>query len=142
MPYPPNVSRRDKIRAGIIEPHSHECNFVATEKNITYEDNAFYVLFHCDYREGEWGEEYSCDEKIHVRYEISHMYFPEESRANGVEFNQDTKKGCEITHPIARWVVNAYLQDEHSDINVRPDRHDGHVEITYDGIVLRFEPVE
>lgn len=139
MPYPPNVSRRDKVRAGIIEPHSHDCHFVP-EEEIIYEDNAFHGFFCCDYAEGEYGEGYSCDEKIHVRYEVSHLCFPEKPRVEPIELEENDSYP-KITHPLAKWVLNAYLQGEHSDIDVRPDRHDGHVEITYDGVVLRFEAV-
>lgn len=81
--YPPGMGRRDKIRAGIIQPHSHECRFPPDDPDGPwFEEHTASFSIQCEYVEGEYGEGWNCEEEKSYTMELSWLEHLREGAAN------------------------------------------------------------
>lgn len=70
--YPPGMSKRDFVRAGIDQPHAHEHEWEVDERSPEIEDAAAIIFEYCMYSEGAHGEGWSCDrQRTHRLEEVS-----------------------------------------------------------------------
>ena len=74
MPYPPGMTSRDFVKAGIDTPHDHECEFEhARGENPIFEDGAAIFIESCHYAEGRWGEGWECEEMRSLRCDVERV---------------------------------------------------------------------
>lgn len=72
--YPPGMSGRDFVRAGIDQPHHHEHEWVPCEgENPVFEDGAAIFLEECLYAEGEYGQGWECEEGRQGRCDVERV---------------------------------------------------------------------
>ena len=139
MGYPPGMTKRDFVRAGIDQPHSHEHEWVENRgvDNPIIEDGAAIFFQECNYAEGRYGEGYSCTETNSYRFEYDRLVTP---------------SGSEIDLPsIENWDdIDEKVQEklmeiesrprEDVEMNIHPDPDNGEVAISYEGYTLCYEP--
>jgi len=102
MPYPPGMSRRDKVRAGIIEENPHDCEFELSrdDSGVVFEDGALYVTAECLNRE--------CNETERFRYDIDHIV-----KVRG-------EKELELNRVSEFWLIRFMEETERLDDYVDP----------------------
>ena len=83
MPYPPGMSKRDFVKAGIDQPHNHEHEWRLDDmENPMFEDGAAIFHEYCDYVEGRWGEGWSCEESRTLRCDVERVVLLREGKPN------------------------------------------------------------
>lgn len=143
--YPPGMGRRDKIRAGIIEPHAHEHEWWPDEHNgPLIEDGAAIFTQVCEYSEGEFGEKWSCDETRTYRFEYSTLETPDGDKYDLPTINKwDEIDSDEIAEKVVRIEEqHCYVGpgDEETTMKVDPDPDCGFVSIEWNGYTLYYRP--
>lgn len=137
MPYPPGMSKRDFIRAGIDEgPHHHECEFYPEEGPIL-EDGAAIFIAECEYAD----RDYSCDETESFRFDYDRLILPdgEEIVVRDVSaWDYEYETGVVGSLVVA--IENEHFGTDGGIIeSIDPDPHDGQVVLkTKGGIQLVY----
>lgn len=81
--YPPGMSKRDFVRAGIDQPHHHEHEWEPDEEHYpVFEDGAAIFIEYCLYAEGRWGEGYACEEMRTNRCDVERIIKVREGEPN------------------------------------------------------------
>ena len=128
--YPPGMGYRDKVRAGIIEPHSHEHEFEPLDAEIILEDGAAILIQECIYAEGKYGQGYSCEEKKDYRFEADWIQFPDGERKPlpdpGEEIEDEALEHAFMKAEIGWRNSNGKFSD------VDPDPNSGFVSYTFE----------
>lgn len=141
--YPPGMSHQDFVRAGIIEPHHHECEFVPCEHGEfpIIEDGA--AIFHerCNYVEGQYGDGWECERERSYRFEYSSLESP-----TGTTWDLPTIgewDDHDLPEKRAKKVI-AIEERFHAGraevAVIDPDRDEGVVTLNYCDWKLHFEP--
>jgi len=141
--YPPGMSSRDFVRAGIDQPHHHEHEFVKDRSRVgpAFEDGAAIFYEKCRYVEGRHGQEYSCEETRSYRFEYHKLILP-----NGHEVELPSIEGWdELTKEIQEIIVNVEEKTATHNLNelemkVDPDETHGEVSIEWNGTTLIYKP--
>lgn len=141
--YPPGMSKRDFVRAGIDQPHHHEHEWEHGDMdNPVIEDGA--AIFHqrCLYSEGRYGEGWECEETRTYRFDYSTIESPD-----GKEWElPDITNWDEAPEEVAKKVIiiekrfHGKGPSEKVEFDVDPDPDNGQVTITYKGWELHFRP--
>ena len=134
--YPPGMGYRDKVRAGIIEPHHHECEFRPIESDPIIEDDAAIFVTECNYVEGEYGQGWSCEETRSTRFELSWV----EKKKRGDEPNIRYHES-ELDH---FWLVaeDALIEVESDNgevVDLNPNPEGGYVRAESENWIAKFE---
>lgn len=138
--YPPGMSKRDFIRAGIDDPHNHECEFEPDDSrdDPIIEDGAAIFHFQCRYVEGRWGEGYSCEETKSYRFEYAELDLPNSDRVDLPDITGWDTVGDDVAERVIG-IEEAYYSGDLDDMYVNPDPDSGCVELVLDGYTLRYE---
>lgn len=141
--YPPGMSSRDFVRAGIDQPHSHEHEFLIDDSRVSpiFEDGA--AIFHeeCRYVEGRHGQGYSCEETRSYRFEYHKLILP-----NGHEVKLPSIEGWdELSDAVQEVIINIEEKTATHDLNelnmtVDPDKTHGEVTLEWNGSTLTYRP--
>lgn len=134
MPYPPGMGYRDKVRAGIIEPHHHECEFRPIETDPVIEDDAAIFITECSYVEGEYGQGFSCEETQSIRFDLAWVEKRRENRPN-IRYLES-----ELDHfwLVAEEALIEVESDAGEVTDVYPDPDGGHVRVESENWVAKF----
>jgi hypothetical protein len=142
--YPPGMSKRDFIRAGIDDPHHHEHEFRPMDSQVApiIEDGAAIFQEECRYVEGEYAEGWSCEETRTYRFEYSTLESP-----SGKEWElPDITNWEEVSPGIEKKVITIeerfhnHGPGDDVSLDVDPDPDAGKVTLTYKGWKLHFRP--
>jgi hypothetical protein len=137
--YPPGMSHRDFIRAGIIQPHRHEHEWgTATRDSPIIEDGAAIFNQQCEYVEGQYGQGYQCEETRSVRFEYGDIESPDDEYWQVPEITEWTGDGPDLPDDIAAKVVT--VEQEGKIIGVDPHPELGEVSLSHEGWTLTFRP--
>lgn len=127
--YPPGMSGRDFVRAGIVEPHHHEHEWVGSDPGLIIEDGAAIFSEECRYAEGRYGEGWQCEESRTYRFEERYVWI--EGEPNPL--------------PFIEWedaVMTVEIEDTKGELKVieaDPDPKKGHVLVQYGDIKILYE---
>lgn len=141
--YPPGMSSRDFVRAGIDDPHHHEHEFRGDDEraNPIFEDGAAVFFEECRYVEGRHGQGWSCEETRSYRFEYDHLVLP-----NGHEVELPSIEDWdEVNDAIASIVITieeAAWKNDPKEMNMKvdPDKTHGEVSIEWQGSTLVYRP--
>ena len=135
MPYPPGMGYRDKVRAGIIEPHHHECEFRPIETDPIIEDDAAIFIHECNYVEGEYGQGWSCEETRSTRFDLAWV-----EKKLGDEPNIRYLES-ELKHfwLVAEEALIEVESDNGEVVDLNPNPEKGYVRVESENWVARFE---
>jgi len=137
--YPPGMSGRDFVRAGIDQPHSHEHEWVENcgVDGPIIEDGAAVFFQECNYSEGRYGEKYQCQETNSYRFEMDRLVMP-----SGFEHSLPTIEDWDKIAPEVQDLIMEIESQPMDDVemNIHPDPDNGEVAISYDGYTLCYEP--
>lgn len=140
--YPPGMSKRDFVRAGIDQPHHHDCEFrPAQDDSLIIEDGAAIFFEECRYVEGEYGQGYSCEETRSYRFEYDTLEL-----LDGGEIDLPTIEEWDtVNDELAEVIIaieEAFLNgDSRAELSsIHPDPDSGEVAIDYLGYTLCYRP--
>lgn len=138
--YPPGMSGRDFVRAGIDQPHHHEHEWKPAEKEPIFEDGAAIFQEECRYVEGRYAEGFSCEETRTYRFDYDTL---ELDCGRHIDLPTIQNWGSliqEIENTVIA-IEQAALNEPHNvEMNIRPDRESGEVSIEYKGSTLVYRP--
>ena len=113
--YPPGMSKRDFVRAGIDQPHDHEHEFESDPVDWPIlEDNAAIFHEYCMYSEGRWGEGWSCEESRTTRCELRSISLVREGRPD-IEYLAETEDARNQFRHIESVFETVLMSLEHND---------------------------
>lgn len=139
--YPPGMSGRDFVKAGIDQPHHHEHEWESDRgENPIIENGAAIFSEHCRYVEGQWGEGWKCEKTRRYRFEYSTLEGP-----NGGEVELPTGHDLDEAEDWVVLTVEAieekfYEGDDDVEIHVDDDKKHGIVSLEYEGWSVNFRP--
>jgi hypothetical protein len=132
--YPPGMSKRDFVRAGIDQPHHHEHEWFPDEEGPYLEDKAAVFIERCRYAEGEYGQGWSCEEERTYRFEEVHLRRLRDEKPP-VTYT-DIDRAMQLAR-LEAGLIGVYQEGEIIDIDPDPDV--GHLVVEHDGWQVRFE---
>jgi len=141
--YPPGMSKRDFVRAGIDDPHNHECEFLMDDDraNPIIEEGA--AIFHteCRYVEGEYGQGYSCEETRSYRFEYDVLELLGGGEIQLPTINEWEKVNDELAEVVVAIEEAWHNGDSRVELSsIDPDPKHGEVAIDYLGYTLCYRP--
>jgi hypothetical protein len=142
--YPPGMSKRDFVRAGIDQPHAHEHEFTSEGMDgPIIEDGAAIFREECWYAEGEYGQGWECEESRTYRFEYSTLESPDGEVVELptiAEWPSDMPDGRDGKVVEIEEAFHTHGPGDLVSFDVDPDRDGGVVTLEYKGWKLRFEP--
>lgn len=147
--YPPGMSKRDFIRAGIDQPHHHEHEWEPNESDYPlFEDGAAVFSESCRYAEGRWGEGWACEETRWLRCDVERIIKVREGEPNIAYLASEENPG-ENWGYIERIYEDALVgieiesarfeELEILDIDPPNDYGDGFVRVRYGDYIVEYQ---
>jgi len=139
--YPPGMSKRDFIRAGIDNPHDHEHEWRHGDiDNPVIEDGA--AIFHqqCRYVEGQYGEGWECEETRTYRFEYSTLESPDGEKTELHDITEWEENDDDIAEKVVSIEEAFHNFPDEVSFDVDPNSDCGQVTLTYKGWELHFRP--
>jgi hypothetical protein len=143
--YPPGMSSRDFVRAGIDQPHHHEHEFFSDNTDPIFEDGAAVFSESCNYAEGQYGQGYQCEETRWIRCELNRVVKIQNDAPN-IDYLASEESPSMDRH-IERVMEEAIVSLETGDdcsMNIEKsdppnDRGDGYVRVRITDYILIYE---
>lgn len=139
--YPPGMSKRDFVRAGIDQPHDHEHEWENNNDEWPLlEDGAAIFREKCNYAEGRYGEGWECEETRTYRFEYHSLKLDTERLIYLPDISDFDCLLKEIRDLIIEIETAAINHEDEAEILFTACRDSGEVEIRYKDYILRYEP--
>jgi len=138
--YPPGMTSRDFVRAGIDDPHHHEHEFMPMDSHgPLIEDGAAVFIEECRYGEGEFG--WQCEEQRSYRFEYDCLELLDGGEIDLPSIDEWDTVDDELQEVIIA-IEEAFLDgDSKADLSsIHPNPDSGEVAIDYLGYTLVFRP--
>lgn len=139
--YPPGMTSRDFVKAGIDQPNHHDCEFRQVRgHNPIIEDGAAIFIRECTYAEGRYGEGWKCEETDDYRFEydvLETLGGKEIDISPIYEWDEVDEKLKEVVVTIEEAWNN---DDPRVEISIHPDKEHGEVTLSFLGYTLNFRP--
>jgi hypothetical protein len=138
--YPPGMSKRDFVRAGIDEhPNAHEHQWgPGRDPGPLLEDGAAVFQEECRYAAGPDGHGWQCEETRSYRMEYDTLETPTEE----VELHEidDWEENNEKVRAKVMHIEQAFMEGEAELTSIDPSPRSGEVAITHGEFTLCYRP--
>jgi hypothetical protein len=143
--YPPGMSGRDFVRAGIDQPHYHEHEFFSDNTDPIFEDGAAVFSESCDYVEGEYGQGYRCEESRWIECGLDRVVKIRNGAPN-IDYlasEESPSMDRHIERVLEKAIVTVETGDDYSMFIEKSDppndRGDGYVRVKIKDYILIYE---